>query len=78
VLGGSDLGLATGVNNYLKNRIFAFIKGEIAISYACKLTGWHMSKIIGFDMQLERTARRSALVASPGRRLHRSFVSLRM
>jgi len=59
------LGLATGVNNYLKNRIFAFIKGEIAISYACKLTGWHMSKILGFDMRLDDDLK-TVTVTAPG------------
>ena len=42
--------LATGRRNYKENRIIQFVKGEIAVVYACKLTGWHGSKMLGFDM----------------------------
>ena len=47
------LALATGVKNHEENRIIRFVKGEIAQVYACKLTGWHGNKILGFDMALD-------------------------
>jgi hypothetical protein len=46
------LGLATGKVNYKENRIIAYLRGEIAAVYACKLTGWHGNKVLGFDMTL--------------------------
>ena len=45
------LALATG-KSYKENRILAFIRGEIASTYACKLTGWHGEKMLGFEMSL--------------------------
>ena len=47
------LTLATGNRDYKENRIFNFVKGEVAVTYACKLTGWHGNKILGFDMALD-------------------------
>ena len=35
------------------NRIISFVKGCISTTYACKLTGWHGSKLLGFDMALD-------------------------
>ena len=48
-----DMGaLATGKPRHDENRIFAFVRGEIAVSYACKLTQWHGTKMLGFDLNL--------------------------
>ena len=48
-----DMGaLATGKLRHDENRIFAFVRGEIATSYACKLTQWHGTKMLGFDLNL--------------------------
>ena len=47
------LTLATGNRKYKENRILNFVTGEVAMVYACKLTGWHGNKILGFDMALD-------------------------
>ena len=47
------LGMATGHLDYKQNRLVSFVKGQISIVYACKLTGWHGNKILGFDMALD-------------------------
>ena len=46
--------LATGDLDPARNRIFAFVRGEIAVTYACmKLTGWHNKKLLGFGKHLD-------------------------
>ena len=47
------MALATGKLNRKENRIFNFVVGEIAVVYACKLTGWHGNKMLGFDLVLD-------------------------
>ena len=43
----------TGNKKRENNRIIKFMRGEIANTYASKLTGWHGSELLGFDMDLD-------------------------
>jgi hypothetical protein len=44
--------LATGLQCRETNRILLFVRGTIASTYACKYTGWHGNKCLGFGMTL--------------------------
>ena len=48
--------LTTGLQG-LDNRILQFVKGEISVTYACKLTRWHGNKMLGFDLELNNILR---------------------
>ena len=57
--------LATGNTSLEHNRIISFVKGCISVTYACKLTGWHGSKMLGFDMTLD-CDRRTVTITAQG------------
>ena len=55
--------LTTGHADPTRNRIIAFVIGCISTTYACKLTGWHNSKLLGFDMSLDDDQRTVTITA---------------
>ena len=44
--------LATGLLCRDNNRILCFVRGKIAVAYACKYTGWHGNKTLGYGLAL--------------------------
>ena len=52
------IGVACGVNwetDPMKNRVIAFIQGQVQQVYATTLTGWHGNKALGFLLQLNES-----------------------
>ena len=44
--------LATGLHCRVNNRILIFVRGTITVAYACKYTGWHGNKTLGYGVAL--------------------------
>ena len=36
-----------------KNRVVQYLRGQIAVTYATTLTGWHGEKALGFTLTLD-------------------------